>query len=234
MVRTPKRAGRKTTTRSRPRRSGTSRKTAKVTEGLVPAVPAVIDSAAALLRPGMPPEAGTRLDEITLSPRAAARLRQHFQNPTRRKRGTVANVLALHERGLTVTEIASTLELSPRTVSSHLARARRRGNIKDSVDVRYQTEIEHLAAEHLRDALLDGDTDVALAVAKGRGHLRRYSDSRQDGPEATNLVLGIKFDFSGHPEPDVLDNDPAFEGSVVGAPRTLEAGYQESEEDGDA
>ena len=196
-------------------------------------VPAVIDSAAALLRPGLP-DAASRLDEITLSPRAAARLRQHFQNPARRKRGTIANVLALHERGLTANEIAATLELSPRTVSGHLARARRRGALKDSVDLRYQTEIEHLAAEHLRDELLDGNTDVALAVAKGRGQLRRYSDSRQDGPEATNLVLGIKFDFGGHSEPDVLDNDETAEGSVVGAPRTLDTAYQDVESDEDA
>ena len=225
--------GRKTTKRAR---SGSpkpdvSRKTPEVTNG---AVPDVIDSAVALLRPGMPPEAGTRLDEISLSPRAAARLRQHLQNPGRRKRGTVANVLALHERGLTVTEIATTLELSPRTVSGHLARARRRGTFTDSVDDRYRTEIEHLAAEHVRDEILDGNTDVALAVAKGRGHLRKYSDVRQDESAPTNLVLGIKFDFGGRPEPDVLDNDPAFEGSVVGAPRTLDASYQEPEPDEDA
>ena len=146
----------------------------------------------------------------------------------------MANVLALHERGLTVTEIAATLQLSPRTVSGHLARARRRGTLTDSVDDRYRTEIEHLAAEHVRDEILDGNTDVALAVAKGRGHLRRYSDSRQDGPEATNLVLGIKFDFGGHPEPDVLDNDAAFEGSVVGAPRPLDTASQDVEPDNDA
>ena len=146
----------------------------------------------------------------------------------------MANVLALHGHGLTAHEIASTLALSPRTVSGHLARARRRGTLTDSVDDRYRTEIEHLAAEHLRDEVLDGNTDVALAVAKGRGQLRKYSDRTQDGPAPTNLVLGIKFDFSGHPEPDVLDNDPTFEGSVVGAPRTLDASYQESEPDDDA
>ena len=194
----------------------------------------MIDSAAALLRQGTAPDTATRLDEISLSPRAAARLRQHFQNPSRRKRGTVANVLALHERGLTVTEIASTLALSPRTVSGHLARARRRGTLTDSVDDRYRTEIEHLAAERVRDEILDGNTDVALAVAKGRGHLRKYSDVRQDESAPTNLVLGIKFDFGGHPEPDVLDNDPAFEGSVVGAPRTLDTEYQDVEPDDDA
>ena len=146
----------------------------------------------------------------------------------------MANVLALHGHGMTVTEIAGTLELSPRTGSGHLARARRRGTLTDSVDVRYQTEIEHLAAEHLRDALLDGDTDVALAVAKGRGQLRKYSDRMQDGPAPTNLVLGIKFDFGGHPEPDVLDNDAAIDGSVVGAPRPLDTAYQDVEQDEDA
>ena len=146
----------------------------------------------------------------------------------------MANVLALHERGLTANEIASTLELSPRTVSGHLARARRRGTFTDSVDDRYRTEIEHLAAEHLRDEVLDGNTDVALAVAKGRGQLRKCNDTRQDGPETTNLVLGIKFDFGGHPEPDVLDNDPAIEGSVVGAPRTLDTASQDVEPDEDA
>ena len=122
--------GRKTPKRSRPaspRRNG-SRKTPAVKNG---SVPAVDDSAASLLRPGLPPDAASRLDQITLSPRAAARLRQHFQNPARRKRGTIANVLALHERGMTVTEIAGTLELSPRTVSGHLARARRRGTLTD-------------------------------------------------------------------------------------------------------
>lgn len=146
----------------------------------------------------------------------------------------MANVLALHERGLTANEIATTLELSPRTVSGHLARARRRGTLKDSVDVRYQTEIEHLAAEHLRDALLDGNTDVALAVAKGRGQLRKYTDCPQDDPAPANLILGIKFDFGGHPEPEVLDNDPTVEGSVGGAPRTLDTAYQDLEPDEDA
>ena len=127
------------------------------------AIQAVSETGASLVRPSLPHDTTSRLDEITSSPRAAARLGQHFQSPSRRNRGTVADVLALHGHGLTVTEIASTLELSRRTVSGHLARARRRGTLTDSVDVRYQTEIEHLAAEHLRDELLDGNTDIAAS-----------------------------------------------------------------------
>ena len=183
-------------------------------------LPRTLSTAKDLERQGIPADAATVLAETSLTPRAEARLRQHYQGRSRRKGGTLANVLFLHRKGLPVAEIAVALQLTKRTVSTHLAHARERGHFTDPVETRYRDEIDHLAAEVLTQELLDGNPTVALAVARGRGHLHSFEDVRQEGHITTDNTLRVVYEGVGE-LPAVDDPLPGVDGETYGTMRRL-------------
>ena len=188
-------------------------------------VPQTLSTAKDLERQGIPADAATVLAETSLTPRAEARLRQHYQRQSRRTGGTLANVLFLHRKGLPVAEIATVLGLRPGTVSTHLAHARQRGHFTDPVETRYEDEIDHLAAEVLTQELLNGNPTVALAVAKGRGHLRRFEEVHQEGHVTTDNTLRVVYEGVGE-LPAVDDPLPDVPGETYGTMKPLEGAFE--------
>ena len=116
------------------------------------------------------------------------------------------------------------MQLRAGTVSTHLAHARQRGHFTDPVETRYQDELDHLAAEVLTKELLDGNPKVALAVAKGRGHLRRCEEVHQEGHVTTDNTLRVVYEGVGE-LPAVDDPLPDVPGETYGTMKPLEGAF---------
>lgn len=133
----------------------------------------------------------------------------------------VAVIAALRAENYSRKEIAAALGMTEQGVGWCLRRARERGLVQKGMIEAIQEMDEEaipLALENIVSALREGNVDVAMRVAAGRGLLRSYSNNKNDGSPVSG-AMAFQFNFvlpDGTPAPD----QAALTGKIFGTSKT--------------
>lgn len=129
-----------------------------------------------------------------------------------------AVMVALHAQGMNRQEIADVMGVTKNTVSTWLRRARAEGKLREDIDARLSTDTVHRALEALHEHLEEGNLEAALAVLKGRGILRNYTNTNGAGHGPVTAIQIVYTTPSGAPPPQLVDV-ATLPGQVIGTPR---------------
>jgi predicted transcriptional regulator len=124
-----------------------------------------------------------------------------------------------HTQKLTSAEIAKLFGVEPSTVKTWFRRARKEGRLRDEVNDILDKDLIFDALEVLQEKLGEGNLEAALALAKGRGHLRNYTNSNIQGGAPVTAIQIVYTTPDGSPPPQLTDV-ATLPGQIVGTPRS--------------
>lgn len=133
----------------------------------------------------------------------------------------VSVIAALRAEGYNRKEIAAALGMTEQGVGWCLRKARERGLVQKGMIEAIQEMDEEaipLALENIITSLREGNVDVSMRVAAGRGLLRNYSNNKNDGSPVSGS-MAFQFNFvlpDGTPAPD----QASLTGKIFGTGKT--------------
>lgn len=131
-------------------------------------------------------------------------------------------IAVLKAEGYNRDEIAEAMGMKRSGVDWCLREARKRGDLTQGM-IEAAREIDEeaipLAVENIVKALKDGNVDIAMELAKGRGLLRTYTSTKSEGAPGGAAGMAFQFNFvlqDGRPAPESAE----LAGKILGTGRT--------------